>query len=72
MRVLLRRKAVNRFMDKYCKVLTSEQGEDKVHTIIGTVIDIDNDAGFIIVESDEGTNFLNIDSIVAIKPRKHH
>ena len=66
----MKRKSLDRFVGKYCKIITKEPGEEKVHVSIGSIKDIDHDAGFMIVESDEGSMFLEIESIVAIKPRR--
>lgn len=65
-------KTVDRFIGKYCKIVTNEPSEEKVRVSIGTVMDIDHDAGFIIVESDQESRFLDIESIVAIKPKRRH
>lgn len=65
-------KGVDRSIGKYCKIVTKEPGEERVHVSIGTITDIDHDAGFMIVESDQGSKFINIESIVAIKPKKQH
>jgi ribosome maturation factor RimP len=63
-------KSWDRFVGKYCKIVTKEPGEEKIRISIGSVTDIDHDTGFIIVESDEGFMFLKIESVVAIKPRR--
>ena len=63
-------KSLDRFVGRYCKIITKEPGEEKVRIYIGSVTDIDHNAGFIIVESDDGSMFLTIESIVAIKPRR--
>ena len=60
-------KSLDRFVGKYCKIVTKEPGEEKVRASIGSITDIDHDAGFMIVESDQGSKFLKIESIVAIK-----
>jgi len=59
---------VNRFLGKYCKIVTKEPGDIKARVVTGTIKDIDNDAGFIIIESIQGTNCLSMQTIVAIKP----
>ena len=64
----MKEKTVDRFIGKYCKIVTKELDEEKVRVSIGSIIDIDHDAGFIIVESDKGSKLLDIESIVAIKP----
>ena len=66
----MKRKSLDRFVGKYCKIVTKEPGDEKVRVSVGLVKDIDHDAGFIIVESDEGSMFLKIESVVAIKPRR--
>ena len=63
-------KGVERFIGKYCKIVTKEPGEEKVRVSIGSVTDIDHDVGFMIVESDEGPMFLKIESVLAIKSRR--
>ena len=66
----MKRKSLDRFVDKYCKIVTKESGDKKVRVTVGIVKDINHDAGFMIVESDEGSIFLKIESIMAIKPRR--
>jgi hypothetical protein len=66
----MKRKSLDRFVGKYCKIVTKEPGDEKVRVSVGSVTDIDHDAGFMIVESDEGSMFLKIESVVAIKPRR--
>jgi hypothetical protein len=65
-------KGVDRFIDKCCKIVTKEPSEERARVSIGPITDIDHDARFMIVESDQGSRFLNIESIVAIKPKKQH
>ena len=60
---------MDRFIDKYCKIVTKEPGEDRANVVTGIVKDTDHDEGFITIESKEGTVILNIKSIIAIKPR---
>jgi len=59
-----------RFIGKYCKIVTKEPGEQKAHVMTGVVTEIDNDAGFLIIETPQGTAFLSIQAIIAIKPRQ--
>jgi hypothetical protein len=68
----MKQNIMDRFLGKYCKIVTKEPDEKRAHVSIGSVTDIDHDAEFMIVESDEGSMFLKIDSVVAIKPRKQH
>ena len=65
----MRKNTMDRFIDKYCKIVTKEPGEEKANVVTGIVKDIDHDDGFLIVESKEGTGLLKIESIIAIKPR---
>jgi hypothetical protein len=61
---------IDRLIGKYCKIVAKEPGEKRSHVVTGLVRDIDHDAGFIMIESTQGVGFLNIKSIVAIKPRE--
>jgi len=63
-------KCVDRLIGKYCKIITKEPGEDKSHVVTGLVKNIDHDDGFITIESWQGLGVLNIDTIIAIKPKK--
>ncbi|RLF43108.1 MAG: flagellin [Thermoplasmata archaeon] len=62
-----------RYMDKlvgrYCKIVLKEPGKEKASVVSGILEDIDYEAGFVIVDSDQGLGCLNLKSIVAIKPR---
>jgi len=60
----------DRLIGKYCKIVSREPGEKKANVVNGIVNEIDHEAGFIVVESKQGTGCLNINSIVAIKPKK--
>ena len=66
----MKRQSLDRFAGKYCKIITKEPGDEKVRVSVGSIKDIDHDAGFMIVESDEGSIFISIGSVVAIKPRR--
>lgn len=68
----MKKNSMNRFIGKYCKIVTKEPGEEKTHVITGIVRDIDYDDGFITIESKEGVGCLSIQSIVAIKPGKSY
>lgn len=63
-------KGVDRLIGKYCKIVTKEPGEKKATVVTGIVNDVDSEAGFIMIESIQGMCFLNIKTIVAIKPKK--
>ena len=62
-------KCVDKLVGKYCKIVTKEPGDERSYVVTGIVVDIDHDAGFIMIESDEGVGCLNIKTIVAIKPK---
>ena len=64
------RNIIDRCIGKYCKIVTKEPGEDKSHVVTGLVKNIDHDDGFITIESWQGLGVLNIDTIIAIKPKK--
>ena len=64
----MKKKIMNKLVGTYCKIVTREPGEDRAHVVIGIVTDIDQEAGFLFVESQEGIGCLNISTIEAIKP----
>jgi len=66
----VKRNTMNRLLGKYCKIVTKEPGEEKARVVIGIIKDVDNDAGFIVIESVQGTNCLSMQTIVAIKPKQ--
>ena len=61
---------IDRCIGRYCKIVTKEPSEVKACVVTGIVRDIDHDAGFIMIESTQGLGCLNIESIIAIKPRR--
>lgn len=63
---------MDRFIGKYCKIITKEPGETRAHVVIGTVKDVDNQDGFILIDSKRGTCYLSIETVLAIKPRVVH
>ena len=64
----MKQNTMDRFLGKYCKIVTKEPGEEKARVVTGTIKDVDNDAGFIVIESIQGTSCLSMQIIVAIKP----
>ena len=64
----MERKYMDRLVGKYCKIVMQEPGEERATVVSGILEDIDYDSGFIIIDSSQGLGFLNIKSIVAIKP----
>jgi hypothetical protein len=63
-------KCVDKLIGKYCKIITKEPGEERPNVVTGIIIEIDHDAGFLTIESTQGIGCLNINTIVAIKPRR--
>ncbi|HEB37700.1 MAG TPA: hypothetical protein ENI14_03460 [Thermoplasmatales archaeon] len=60
---------MDRLVGKYCKIVLKEPGKERASVVSGILEEIDYDAGFVIVDSDQGLGCLNLKSIVAIKPR---
>ena len=65
----MEKKCMDKLIGKYCKIVTMEPGEERAHVVFAKVTLIDYDAGFIIIESNQGTECLNMKIIEAIKPR---
>ncbi len=64
----MKKKYMERLIGQYCKIVTKEPSEENARVATGTIKDVDNDAGFIVIESIQGTNCLSMQTIVAIKP----
>ena len=64
----MEKKCMDRLVGKHCKIVTKEPGEDRAHVVFGMVTIIDYNAGFMIIESSQGTGCLNMKTIEAIKP----
>jgi hypothetical protein len=62
---------LDRMIGQHCKIVMKEPGDDKAHTVTGTIYEIDQKDKFIIVKSVNGFWCLNIDDIIAIKPKKN-
>ena len=60
---------MDRLVGRYCKIVLKEPGKERASVISGILEEIDYDAGFVIVDSDQGLGCLNLKSIVAIKPK---
>jgi hypothetical protein len=67
---VMKKKAMDKFIDKYCKFVICEPGEERAKVISGILREIDYKDGFIVLESKDGEGLINIRSIVAIKPKK--
>ena len=65
----MEKKCMDRLIGRHCKIVTKEPGEERAHVVFGMVKDIDQNAGFITIESEQGPDYLNIKAIVAIKPK---
>ncbi len=68
----MERKYVKKLIGKYCKIVTREPGESRASAITGTIEDFETDAGFVIIDSEQGLGCININTIVAIKPSSQH
>ncbi len=64
----MKKKYMDRFVGKYCKIVTKEPGEDKASVVTGILEDIDYEDGFILIDSEQGLGALRINTIIAIKP----
>jgi len=60
---------MDKLVGRYCKIVLKEPGKEKASVVSGILEEIDYDAGFVIIDSDQGLGCLNLKSIVAIKPR---
>jgi len=68
----MKEESLNRLLDKQCKIVTREPGDEKNHVVIGVIKEIEYDGKFIIIKSRYGISCLNWQSIVAIKPWRQH
>lgn len=59
---------MERFVGRYCKIVTKEPGEKKATITTGLLEDVDYEDGFIIIDSHQGLGALRISTIIAIKP----
>jgi len=65
----MRENTLDRLKGNYCKIVTKEPNEEKVHAVVGTVKDIDHHDGLLLIDSKHGTYILNTETIIAIKPK---
>lgn len=63
-------KSLDRLVGHYCKIVAKEPGDERSYVISGVVKTIDHDEGFVMIESPQGFGYLNLKTIVAIKPRQ--
>ena len=66
----MEKNTLDRLKGKYCKIVIKEPGKQKSTVINGFLKEIDYDKNFLVVESEEGTGLISIESLVAIKPCK--
>ena len=59
---------MKRFLGHYCKIVYKIAGDQK-RDVSGEILDF-NDAGFIVLENQEGLHCLNSRKIISIKPRE--
>lgn len=64
----MKKKYIDRFVGKYCKIVTKEPGEEKASVVTGILEDIDYEDGFILIDSEQGLGAIRINTVVAIKP----
>ena len=62
--------SVGKLIGKFCKIVTNEPGEEKTNAVTGRILDFDQDSGFVVIESANSVFYLNIETIVAIKPQE--
>ena len=65
----MEKKCMDRLIGRYCKIVTMEPGEETAHVVFGMLENIDYDAGIVIIKSNPSLLSVNIENIVAIKPK---
>ena len=60
---------VSKLIGEYCKIVTNEPGEKKTNAVTGMLLDFDQDSGFVVIKSAKDVFYLDIETIIAIKPR---
>lgn len=66
--LLVNGKCMDRFIKKHCKLVIQDMGEPKAHVVFGTIHDVDHSDGFLLVEEKRGFFYIEIKSVIAIKP----
>jgi hypothetical protein len=66
----MKTQSLDRLIGQHCKIVMKEPGDTKAHTVVGIIQEIDQHAGFLIVKSTNGFWCLNLNEILAIKPKK--
>jgi len=67
----MKQNIMDRFLGKYCKIVTKEPSDAKARIATGIIKEIDNNAEFIVIESIQGIYCLSMQTIVAIKPSRN-
>ena len=65
----MEKRCMDRLIGRYCKIVTMEPGDERAHVVFGILENIDYDAGIVIIKSNPGLLSVDIESIVAIKPK---
>ena len=65
----MKRNIMDRLIGKYCKFVVHEESKKRAHIIFGMLEDIDYDAGVVIIKSNPSLLSVDIENIVAIKPK---
>jgi hypothetical protein len=65
----MEKKFIDKLIGKYCKIITAKSGEDTAHVIFGILENIDYNSGIVIIKSNPSILSVNIENIVAIKPK---
>jgi hypothetical protein len=61
---------IDKMIGKMCKIVVCEPGERDANVTNGVIRDVDHEQGLVFVESLQGSGVININTILAIKPRK--
>jgi hypothetical protein len=66
----MERKYMEKLIGRYCKIVTKEPGTYRASVFTGILEDVNYNDGFITVNFMKGIEILNINTIIAIKPKK--
>ena len=58
----MEKKSMDKLIGKYCKIVTTEPGEERTHVVFGIVTNIDHDTGLLVIESNPGLRYLKIET----------
>ncbi|MFO8077630.1 MAG: archaellin/type IV pilin N-terminal domain-containing protein [Thermoplasmatota archaeon] len=68
----MEKKHLDKLVGQPSKIVTREPGEQNVKVINGILEGVDYNAGFVIIDSNQGFGALRIENIIAIKPSQKH